>query len=264
MRIDRGFSLLELLAASFLALLVLAGAFYVYKSQYRNMLVKTSIAEMRMNGQYALNEAQYYLMHAGMGLPPGLICLAFSDSNLVVKSNPSKKGFAARKLPLAVSTEAGFRLDNPADAKGFENAAYVAVPGQRDEKAVLAFSPSTGVLRLQGDWARFPDQAILYPLARMEIRRESDGRFRIREQRPGFRPDSADGSLTLAEGIDRLRYRFISKSGARSGSIPVSLDTLERIEIRLTARAQYQDPRYRGDGYRREDFSLVTGYKRSL
>ena len=88
-RDDRGFSLLELLAASFLALLVLAGAFYVYKSQYRNMLVKTSIAEMRMNGQYALNEAQYYLMHAGMGLPPGLNCLALSRASWSVVAPPT-------------------------------------------------------------------------------------------------------------------------------------------------------------------------------
>src|SRR5690606_17168632 len=123
----RGFSLLELLAASFLGLLVLSGGLYLYKSQHKNMLVKTSISEMRMNGQYALNEAQYYVHLAGLGLPDGFRGLELDGANLVVKLNPSKTSFPAAKRGPAGPVATIFALDRLGDAAAFAEAAHVLV-----------------------------------------------------------------------------------------------------------------------------------------
>ncbi len=55
---QKAYSLLELLTASFIGIVAVTGILYVYKIQHKSMLTQTSISEMRMNGQFTLNEAQ--------------------------------------------------------------------------------------------------------------------------------------------------------------------------------------------------------------
>jgi hypothetical protein len=261
----RGFSLLEMLTASFLGLLVLLGIQYVYKNQQKNMLVSSSVSELRMNGQYALNEAQYVLLHAGLGLPSTFRNLdTLPDGSLVAKTNESKEGFTAARHSSSTATRTFFRIDSLRAGSAFAQSGYVLVDGKPAEHAIASLRLVSGRwhVEIASGMANFPARATLYPLNRIILKREADGGFKASAQDP--MNSGLLSNLKLAEGIDSLKYRFISLGGARSPRLPVSLDTLERIEIRVVARSVYKDLKYPGDGYRRNAFSVVIGYRRTL
>jgi hypothetical protein len=260
----RGFSLLELLTASFLSLLVIIGIQYVYKGQQKNMLVSSSVSELRMNGQYTLNEVQHHLLHAGLGLPSGFRNLDSLDGSLVVKMNVSKEGFSAVRHSSSTTTRTYFRLDSLRAGDAFASSGYVLVRGKPTENAIASLKLVAGLwhVEIASGMANFPSQATLYPMNRVILKRETDGGFKATAQDP--RNAGTLSNLKLAEGIDSLAYHFISMSGARSTRIPASLDTLHRIEIRVVARTVYKDLKYPGDGYRRKAFSAIIGYRRTL
>lgn len=260
----RGFSLLELMTASFLGLLVILGIQYVYKSQQKNMLVNSSVSDLRMNGQYALNEVQYHLLHAGMGLPSGFRNLDTLGKSLVVKMNPSKEGFPASRDPSSNTLRTVYRLDSLRFGDAFANTGYVLLRGRSVEIPMVSLKLVAGRwhLEIAGNMANFPVQATLYPVKRVTLLREADAGFKAVSQNAVNAAGMAN--LKLAEGIDSLSYRFFSVNGFKSPKIPASLDTLERIEIKVVARTLYKDRNYKGDGYRRKAFTAVIGYRRTL
>ncbi len=264
LRYMRGFSLLELLAASFLGLLVITGILYLYKSQHKSMLVNSSVSELRMNGQYALNEAQYYLMHAGLGLPSGVPDLEFSQGHLVVKMNLSKAGFAAAKHASSTALKTVFKLNDPDEASAFSDVAYLLVRGRTSDAAITEFTTVGGEVRMTiaDDESNYGANVTLYPVVRMALRRDAEGNFKVVSESPSD-PDGLS-ALTLAEGIDTLSFQFITKAGVASDTLPVPLRDLEKVSIRVVARTLYQDGKHAGDGYRRQQFATVIGYRRSF
>ncbi len=263
-RYMRGFSLLELMAASFLGLLVITGMLYLYKSQHKSMLVNSSMSELRMNGQYTLSEVQYYLTHSGMGLPSGFRDIEFSNGHLVVKMNRSKGGVAATKHASSNASKTVFQITDPDEASSFEDIAYLLVSGKSSEAAITGNTTGGGSnqLTIAGDQSKYSANVTLYPVERLAMRRGNDGSFKVVSESP----DDPDGisALNLAEAIDTLAFAFINKAGVKSDTLPVPLDNLERIEIRVVARTAYHDGKYAGDGYRRQQFKSIIGYRRSF
>lgn len=276
-RTQAGFSLLELLIASFIGFMAMVGILYLYKSQHKNMMLQGGASEMRMNGQFTLNEAQYYLARAGLGLPANFKNLFESSGDLVIRANPSKKSSQASMDPSSNTSVTVFRIPG-ADTALFSGRAYAAAPvtGGVLESAILGVAPMAGdpasaLVSLAGDKNAFAPATILYPVERVRLHRcggtgsdTAEGDFRVLPENPGKRPGLKQDSLTLAEGIESLSYRYILINGDIVSALPMALDSLQRIEVRVVAKSQVRNRSAEGDGYKRDTLTARVGYRRSL
>lgn len=275
---NSGLSLLELLVGSFIGLLAVTGILYLYKSQQRNMLTQSGLADMRMNGQFALNEAQYYLSHAGLGLPANLEDIQVLGGDLAVKMNVSRKSATAvlhassgrsRAVYRIAAGEAGPFLDMPY--------AVILAGNQALEAEVLSVSadpPGGGdaYVALRGGGDAFPASATLFPMERLRLH-ISDGSgpdaepgdFQVfSEREPGLNGSAAD-SLTLAEGIESLSFSYFMAGRRDSVTVlPADLDSLKSIRIQVVARTLKSDVHLPGDGFRRQTLAAKINYRRSL
>jgi hypothetical protein len=272
-----GFSLLELLLASFLGLLALSGILYLYKGQHKTMAVQGGISEMRMNGQFTLSEAQHYLTHVGLGLPANFRNLSLEGGDMVVRMNPSKRSAAASMDPASNGTETVYRI-SAADAWPFADMAYAAalVGGGAVEAPILSVVPRPGfpaesLVRLKGSKTGFSAATTLFPVDRVRLHRCTGigadtvaGDFRVLRDDPGLRPGLKQDTLTLAEGIDSIGYRYVLNNRTVVGALPVSLDSLLQVEVTVVAVSSVQDRDAAGDGRKRDTLRARVGYRRSL
>src|SRR5688572_10277299 len=90
-RAASGFTLIEVIFACFIGLIAMSGMLYLYKSQHAGMVARNGLSDASMNGRFTLNEAQYYLMHAGMGLPAGSVTMKQTADGMVVMMNRAKR-----------------------------------------------------------------------------------------------------------------------------------------------------------------------------
>ena len=275
---ESGFSLLEILIASFIGVLAMTGLFYLYKAQNKSMLVQIGISELRMNGQYTLNEIQHYLAHAGLGLPAGFNGILVVGGDLVVRINESKKSIPASKDGTSTSTSVIYRI-SASDTDLFRDKAYAAAHRGNSavEGAIRSIKPRAGypseaLVVLSGDQANFPSLTNLFPLDRMRLHRCTgvgadtlEGCFKVMPENPGFGPGKREDSLTLAEGIESIRYRFVMANGDTLSTLPSNLNALSRVEIKVDARTRLRDPSLlEGGGFRRQTLLAVVAYRRSL
>lgn len=274
-----GFSLLEALVASLVGLLAMLGILYLYKAQHKNLAVQGGMAEMRMNGQYTLNELQFHLAHAGLGLPPGFknLFLSGGDGDLVVRSNPSKKGAPAAMDPMSTSSTTVFRIPR-ADTALFSGKAFAAAldGSGAAEAPIRSVEPRPGVpgealISLARNRVDFPASTVLYPVDRVRLHRctgigadTAEGEFKVLAENPGNRPGMQMDSLALAEGIASIAYRWHLINGDSLAAPPGDLDSLLRIGIRVTARTTVKDPALAGDGYRKQVLAAKVAYRRAL
>lgn len=276
-RRQAGFSLLELLLASFLGLLALSGILYLYKGQHKTMAVQGGISEMRMNGQFTLSEAQYYLSHAGLGLPANFQNLVQDAGDLVIRMNPSKRSAAAAMDPASNGTHTVYRISS-ADSSLFSGKAYAAALAGSGmaEAPIVAVVPRPGfpaesLVRLSGSKAGFSASTTLFPVDRVRLHRCSglgadtvEGDFRVLRDDPGLRAGLAQDTLTLAEGIESIGYRYILNNRATVAALPANLDSLLMVEVTVVARSGVVDRAASGDGIRRDTLRARAGYRRSL
>jgi hypothetical protein len=272
-----GFSLIELVIASFIGFVAMAGILYLYKGQSKNMLLQSGTAEMRMNGQFALNEAQYYLAHMGLGLPPNLKNLFIASGDLVIRMNSSKKSAAAVLRAASTSASTVYRIDL-ADTGLFTGKAYAAalVGSQVLEAPVTGVvqdpsDPGGALVSLAADKKDFAANTTLYPVERVRLHRctglgadTSEGDFRVLQDNPGLRAGIRQDSLTLAEGIESLSFRYFLINRDSVSSPPSSLDSLRKVEVIVVAISKVKDRDRKGDGYTRDTLSAKVGYRRSL
>ncbi len=276
-RRQAGFSLLELLFASFLGLIALTGILYLYKGQHKNMLMQSGASEMRMNGQFALGEAQHYLAHIGLGLPANTRNLTVSNGDLVIRMNPTKKSSPAAMDASSNTSETSYRIPR-GDTALFANKAYAAalVGSSVVEAPIKAVVPCPGVpalalVTLVGSKTGFSVATTLYPLERVRLHRctgvgtdTAEGEFRILQDDPGIRIGIKRDTLTLAEGIESLDYRYFMRSHAASNALPVSLDSLAQVEVIVVAKSAIADRSAAGDGHKRDTLTAKVSYRRSL
>ena len=276
-RPQAGFSLLELLLASFLGLIALMGILYIYKGQHKSMAVQGGISGMRMNGQFTLGEAQFYLSHVGLGLPSNFRNLSLDAGDLVIRMNPSKRSTAAAMDPSSNGSQTVYRIA-AADSALFSGKGYVAalVGGGVAEAAIVAVVPRPGVptealVRLSGGKSGFSAVSTLYPVDRVRLHRCTgigsdtvEGDFRVQHDDPGLRAGLQQDTLTLAEGIESIGYRYILNSRAVVGALPVSLDSLLMVEVTVVAKSAVADRAAAGDGRKRDTLRAKVGYRRTL
>jgi hypothetical protein len=274
---QRGSSVLEALIASFIGILALSGILYLYKSQHKAMSVQGGLADMRVNGQYALNELQYYLQHAGLGLPSGLPDLFTADGDLVVRINWSKKASPAEMDPGSGSGRVRYRIPR-ADTALFNDKAYAAVlSGTRSQEAEITRvqpipgDPSKAMVEIAGDRDDYPDFGTVYPVDRVRLHHAMadgaetrGGEFHVRLDNPNRRAGLDLDSLVLAEGIEGIRFRFLTLNRDTLSAPPADLDSLYQIEIRVAARSLAVDRHKAGDGIARDTLAARVGYRRSL
>jgi hypothetical protein len=272
-----GFSLVELLVASLIGTMAILGILYLYKSQHKTMLVQSGASEMRMNGQFTLNEAQYYLGHAGLGLPSNFGNLLESGGDLVIRMNTAKKSCPAAMDPASNTSVTYFRIART-DTALFSGKAFAAslLGSGVVEAPIVGVAPKSGdpagaLIALAGDKSGFSAATTLYPVERVRLHRCSgegadtaEGDFRILQEDPGKRAGLRQDSLTLAEGIESLGYRYFLLNRDSAAFIPSRLDSLQRIEIRVVARSRIKDRDAGGDGYKRDTLTAKVGYRRSL
>jgi prepilin-type N-terminal cleavage/methylation domain-containing protein len=275
--IQKGFSLLELLLASFIGLSAMSGILYLYKAQHKNMTLLGGLAETRMNGQFTLNETQYYLSLIGLGLPHNLRCLTESNGDLVIRLNSSKKSSAANMDPSSDAFRTVFRI--PAgNAPLFSGRSYAAAMfgGSALEARITGIAPRPGspaeaLITLEGDKAGFSTATTLYPVERIRLHRctgigmdTAEGDFKILHEDPSAGSDSRKDSLKLAEGIESLSYRYLMIDGAEKAALPSKLDSLQRIEVMVVAKSKFSDRAADGDGYKRDTLIVKVNYHRSI
>jgi hypothetical protein len=272
-----GFTLLEIMVASFIAFLALTGILYLYKSVNRNMLIQSGISQMRMNAQYTSEEIQYYLAHNGLGLPRSIPYLLESKGDLVVRLNRTKRSAACNKDPSSTSSLTRFWIAIQ-DTGIFSEAAFAITKPDNGagEAPVLMVRPRPGhpleaELSLSADATQFPDVGNLYPVEKIRLHRCTGvgadtvgGDFRIIWDNPGLRKNLVLDTLTLAEGIESLTYRYFLRDNSQLAALPASLATLAQIEISVVAKSLVQDKAGKGDGYARDTLLAKTNYKRSF
>ncbi len=262
----KGISLLEVLVASCIATIAIAGILYIYHIQHKGMLVQSGIAEMRMNGQYTLQESQYYLTQAGAGLPSHSHAIFPDVNGLGFKMNPTQTKIRAQKFSSGNSfSQTTFRIPAHSDSL-FKF--YVWAEGITQDTAIISIQiTSTDTLLVVGiNAANFPNAPAyvnLYPVARQILKTDGQGHFRI-HLIPGLRNDLQPDTLNLAEGIDSLNFRFISSAQCTTSIFPDDLDTLQRILIQISARTLLTDGKYSGDGYHRQHLQAAINFRRQL
>lgn len=274
---QKGFSLVELLIASLVGFLAMTGILYLYKTQHKNMMVQGGASEMRMNGQYTLNESLYYLAHTGLGLPPNFRNLAVSSGDLVIRMNTSKKSSPASMDPSSNVSVTVYRIPR-ADMPIFSGRAFAAamVGSGFLEAAILSVDPQPGdpsgaLVSLAAGKSGFSPATTLYPVERIRLHRctgagadTAEGDFRVLQENPGKRAGLVQDSLTLAEGIESLSYRYFLINRDSVAALPSSLDSLQRIRIIVVAKSPVKDRDVSGDGYRRDTLTAKVAYRRSL
>jgi prepilin-type N-terminal cleavage/methylation domain-containing protein len=274
---QRGFSLLEIIIAVFISLMALLGILYLYKAQHKNMNMQSSITEMRMNGQFCLNEVQYYLTHAGLGLPQDFKNLTLANGELVVGKNATKRSTPAIMDPSSGNTETIYQIAR-VDTGLFTQRSYAvaSLSGGAKSAEIKDIKPNPGVpsealVILLANKAGFPASTDLYPLEKTRIHLGTGigadtaaGDFKIMEDNPGPRAGNLPEILTLAENIESITYRYFMLNRDSVDALPARLDSLQRIELTVVAKTRQRDKDKDGDGYQRQTLKAKIGYRRSL
>jgi hypothetical protein len=270
-------SVLEMVVATFVGLLALVGVLFIYKAQNKGVVIQGSISEMRMNAQFTLNEAMYYLAPAGLGLPSELDAIDTSGGDLLVNTNPTKKSAPATKDgAFATAGQVKFFLNAPSDTVLFRKKAYAVLQDKNSNQVrapIVTVTPGAAAfIVLKSSAANFNAGTTIYPLdvTRLHVctgvgADTVEGYFRILVDNPGIRnPAVTLDSLTLAEGIDSLGYGYYLADGTASGTLPANLDNLQRIEIVVRAKTLLKDVKIPGDGYHRQTVRAKVNYRRSF
>lgn len=273
-----GLSLIEILVASFIGMLAVTGALYIFKNQHRNMITQTNTTNLRMNGQYSLNEIQYYLGQTGLGLPNSLDGLMLDSGELVIKLNSSKKSaFATMDAGSSSTTKVVYQIASTDSSLFSLVGRAVAMIGSTPIEAPIISMNSAGgtppqsKIILSGDKADFPATTSLFPQERLKLHIctgiGSDtvkGDFRILAESAPKRTGIKMDSLTLAEGIESLVFTYTKLNGTSSTTFPTNLDSLQTISVNLVVASKIPDPRLSGDGLIRKTFSVKVNYQKSL
>jgi hypothetical protein len=264
------------LIASFIGFLAITAALYLYRAQHKSMLRQSALSEMRMNGQYALQELQYYLKHAGLGLPSSAEYLILRDGELTVRINWTKSGAPAVKISARGSTRADFLI--PAgDAPLFKDKAYAMVMSgsQAFEGEILALTPAAEpgrfLLRITGRSDDFPGNTMAYPVERLRLHHAVDGEsaerggeFHLKPENPGRLPGLRMNTLVLAEGVESIRHRFITRSGDTLNLLPRDLGDLKQSEVRVVVRSLFSNRQANGPESARDTLTARVAYSRSF
>lgn len=273
LRSQCGFSLVEILVASCVALAAMMGALYLYRNQHRNMMVQSEIATMRMNGQFTLNETKYSLARAGLGLPPNMKFIAISRGDLVIKTNPTKKSTPGAMAAESNALVTVFKIPK-GDVALFNGKGFSAVLTEDGvvEAEILSTrtSGSNGFISLAADEDKFTSSTKIYPMEQVRLHRcqgtqgdGPDGDFRILREIPGGNATQAS-SLTLAEGIEAMDFRYHSFDGDESTQLPDNLDNLEQIEIIVRVRTPNATSDTTRVGQPRQTLRAKVNYHRTL
>ena len=274
---EHGISLVEIMVASLVGMLAISGILYLYKAQHKSMMVQEGSTEMRMNGQYALNEAQYYLSLAGLGLPPNFKCLSASAGDLVIRMNTRKKYSPAKLDPAGDASHAIYRI--PAvDVGLFAGRSFAAAwAGNRVvEVRILAIgqgpgSPGEALLTLAGNKNDFNPESSVYPVERIRLHRctglgadTAAGDFQTVHLDADKWSSSGNASQVLAEGIESLTYRFFMANKDSVDALPSSLDSLTQIGIKVVAKSPIRDRHASADGFKRDTLMAKMSFRRVL
>jgi hypothetical protein len=269
-----GLSLIELMMASAVGFIAIVGILYLYKAQHKSMMIQGGASEMRMNGQFTLDESQYYLANVGLGLPANFKNLVIYKNDLVVRMNTTKKSSNGTLDGSSTTAESVFQI-KLADTAIFSGTAYAAIVGNSGvlEVAIKSVVPNAtyALITVVSSMVNFPGLTTLYPLQRLRLHRCTgigadtvDGDFRILYDNPGIRKGLNEDSLTLAEGIETLKYEYFMENKDSIALLPTNLDSLQRIEIIVVAKSKVRDANGPGDGYHRDTLTAKVSYHRSL
>lgn len=247
-RSQTGFTLMELLVTSVIGLLVVLAILAVYLFQRQASARQSALTDVLMNTQYTLHEAQYYAMHAGVGLPAQGNCyVAENSGELIVFANWSKQ----TAVPTAFAANAGngawtdFTL-NPSAESLFVDIPFVylfSTSGWSDfEVAAYDTVADPPVLTAMIPVGDLGANLVLHPLEKIVLGIDGDGDFRVRTEK-GTVGASVLSDLTLAEGIVNLDFDYtLTTGGAPQATPPADCGTLERI--RIFVEAQSVNPRF--------------------
>ncbi|HKP95529.1 MAG TPA: prepilin-type N-terminal cleavage/methylation domain-containing protein [Fibrobacteria bacterium] len=271
---QRGFSLVEIVVASLVGLAALSGALYLYRNQHRSMMVQSEISTMRMNGQFTLNETKYSLARAGLGLPPDTRFIAVNKGDLVIKSNPSKKSSPGQMSQESNSSRTAFRIpegDIPLfEDKGYAVALAEAGVVETEILSVIRVSGSAGLITLATGKDAFTSSTKIYPMERLRLHRcqgdagdGPEGDFRMVLEKPGV-PSIPVSSLTLAEGIESIDFRYHMLNKTETAVLPDNLDALEQIEIIVKVRGARAESDGAAEKIPRQTLRAKVNYRRAL
>lgn len=278
LRTQSGLSLLEIIIASFIGMLAVTGALYIFKNQHRNMVIQTNTTNLRMNGQFSINEVQFYLGQAGLGLPNSLDALMLDGGELVIKTNSSKK-FAPATMDVGASGTKVivYQIASTDTALFSKVGRAVAMIGNTPiEAAIISVTAKGGTppksnISLAGDKDDFPITTSLLPQERLKLHictgigtDTLKGDFRILAETPPKRSGIKTDSMTMAEGLDSLIYTYTQLNGTSSTTFPSNLDSLQTISVKIIASSLVKDAHLPGDGYLKKSFSVKVNFQKSL
>jgi hypothetical protein len=242
------------------------------------MVTQSGMADLRMNGQYTLNEVQYYLAHAGLGLPGNMSDVFTNRGDMVVKMNGTKKSAVAFMHASSNGARTVYRI-RAADSALFSNKSFaVALVGNFPMEAEIlsvggqAGQADSALVTLLGNRMDFSASTMLYPMDRVRLHvctglgaDTAAGDFRVLYERPGARSGITADSLTLAEGIETLDYAYFLVDRKDSLTVlPANLDSLQCIKIKVIAKTVKKDQHLAGDGYHRQTLTAKVNFRRSL
>lgn len=92
----------------------------------------------------------------------------------------------------------------------------------------------------------------------------SEGEFHILNDDPGMRKTAVSESLTLAEGIESITYRYFLQSNTVRSTLPPALDSIKQIEITIIAKSLVQDKHTSDDGYARDTLRAKVNYHQTF
>ncbi len=255
----RGFTVLELMIASAIALTIVAGAGAMLGQMVLQHRRDAEHARMRADLDLGLSRISHDLRHAGLGLPTGFVpegepalgpLLLAGETELVLAGDLPRPDQVLNGSSLAVPVSGGLRLGNELN-EDRPTAAGTDPKHGPDEFAILVNS--------RGEWAQLgaalpsafligPNRGFVSTPDRVFYRLE--GGVLLRMQCWGPVPPQAEtepcgagdgtGWERLASGIRLLQFEYATEAGAGLSPLPLApqpRSKVRRVRVRLALRS---------------------------
>lgn len=264
-RIDKGFSLVELLIA-LVIMSFLVGAFYrTFLGQQRIYNIEDQVVDMRQNLRASIIQMAKKIRSAGYG---GNILGCFGNVNgfiniLTPEHNANNIGTGDDSITVIIADEVSTLAQNAAKGSSQLNLSNADSIFDTGTKKYLCLNGANNYLvqSVSGDTV-----TLTAPLAEDHLMGEPVSLVKaityqlqwdttsptmpvlVQDENTGA------GNQVVAENIERLQLHYVLSDGTVTDS-PATPANIRMVKVDITARTTMPDPQFSGDGYRRRELS---------
>jgi prepilin-type N-terminal cleavage/methylation domain-containing protein len=262
-RIDKGFSLIELLIALVIMSFLVASLYRIFVGQQKIYNVEDQVADMQQNVRVSISQMVRKIRTTGYG---GNILGSFGNVNgftniITPVHNANNIGTGDDSITVIIADEVSTLTQNAAKGSSqlnLSNADSIFDTGTKKylclngENNYLVQNVSGNTVTLAAPLAE--DHLISEPVCLVKaitykLQWDNTGPTMpvlVEDENTGV------GNQVIAENIERLQFHYTLSDGTVTDS-PATPGNIRMVKVDMTARTKMPDPQLTGDGYRRRE-----------